>query len=158
MTRFSEWFKRVGSPDYSAIGDENAESGKWDSQYDDAGYPGPLEHFTPDADNYAVGHSGVGSIKNLIQYEQSEPYSGPYIQGGLALTMNVGSTGVVDPSNVDAHNLDGGQAIIRRFAEDSYGPVATSDHNSLLSLLYAMQETASYLPNESSQIDMVRAV
>lgn len=147
--RNSRWWQKVGQYDYDASGDEDAQSGEWDSQFDDAGYPGPIEHFVPDAANYPSPHGGVVTIKDFIDYE---------IGGLPGDTKMVYATGVVEPTNVDAHNLSGGMVVVRRMADTNYGPVATSDHNSLLSLLYAMQESTAFFPNETSQIDMVKSV
>ena len=158
MGRFSNWWQNVGKADYSGEGDENAESGKWDSQYDDREYPKDLEHFHPDSRNVPVPHAGVVTIKDALDYEIRETYGGPYIQGGQALTHAMFSTGVVEPTNVDAHYLDGSQAIIRRMADTNFGPVATSDHNSLLSLLHSMQESSAYYPNEASQLNVIQSV
>lgn len=144
--------------DYEPTGNEQAWSGELDSQYLDSDYPGPKENYHADSENVSGFSHAVVTIKDALQYEQSESYSAPYIQGYPALTMSVGSTGVVDSSNVDAHYFDGGSAVIRRMHVDMSGPVATSDHNSLLGILYAMQESNAYFPNEVSQVDMIRAV
>jgi hypothetical protein len=80
--------------------------------------------------------------------------------GVRGFTKSVGSIGVTDPQTVETHTWDrpGEMAVIRRMPDTNYGPVKTSDHNSLLSLLYAMQETASFFPNDISQVDVIRAV
>jgi hypothetical protein len=65
--------------------------------------------------------------------------------------------GPVSSDAVENFNLDGRQQIIRRRLENSYGPVATSDHNALLAMAYA-QLTNQYYPSEESQYDLIKAI
>lgn len=114
-------------------------------------FPGPREDRFVDAENYVPfgPDYAIDSIRDNVQWD---------IGGIIGQTKNVGSTGVTDPQTVDAHSFTGQMAVIRRMPDTNYGPVKTSDHNSLLSLLYAMQEGSHYFPNEASQIDVIKAV
>ena len=78
--------------------------------------------------------------------------------GQSGFGQNVGSSGVTDPQTVDRHDFQGDYAEIRRMADTNYGPVKTSDHNSILSLLALYQESSHYFPNEMSQQDLWKAV
>lgn len=120
--------------------------------------------------NYQPGFPGPREVRLYSEYR--EPIGvlavNPIIHddidwttGGLyGQQMVVGSTGVTDPQTVDTHDFHGYMAVIRRMPDSKYGqgPVATSDHNSLLSLLYAMQESSHYFPNDVSQMDVIKAV
>jgi hypothetical protein len=112
------------------------------------GYPGPREIRVVDAAN--------------SQTFAFAPYNHDNVQwdvGGVAGdTKFVGSTGVTDPQTVDRHDFAGQMAVVRRMPETNYGPVKTSDHNSMLALLYKMQESSHYFPNEISQADVIRSV
>lgn len=115
-------------------------------------FPGPKEEFDADSENKRGWTTGkLGFIAhNDVDVE---------VDGAPGDTKYVGSyIGPVEPTTVDAHNFTGAQAIVRRLPDTNYGPVATSDHNSLLSILYAMQESNAFYPNETSQIDLVKSV
>lgn len=93
---------------------------------------------------------GVGSIKDMIDYE---------VGGSRGIVdYQTYSTGVVSSDLMENFALTGEQAIIRRGRNPSaVGPVATADHNTLLSLAYA-QATSQFYPNERSQADLIRSV
>jgi hypothetical protein len=136
--------------DYEPTGNEQAWSGELDWQYDDSTYPGfYTEDFHSDAQNYPTFVHPVGTIRDDIDWE---------IGGLPGLTKWVGTTGVVESSNVDAHDFTGEMAYVRRHNVDMSGPVGSDDYNSLLALLYATQESNAFFPNEVSQADMIRGV
>lgn len=137
----------------SPSGNMEAWSGEEDSLYYDASFPGPRETRILDSDNYRMGmaEATLAHTPDTVEWD---------IGGIRGDTKTVGSVGVTDPQTVETHTWDrpGEMAVIRRLPDTNYGPVGTSDHNSLLSLLYAMQETAAFFPNDVSQIDVIRAV
>lgn len=149
----ARWRKRkaLESLPYETTGNAPAMGGDLDSEFSDQlGYAVADETFFPDAANTTEFSSGpVGNIDDRIDYE---------IGGKPGDTKAVYGMGVVSPYNVDAHDYDGGQAIIRRMPDGNYGPVGAGDYNSMLGLLYAMQETSYYYPNEQSQADIIKAV
>lgn len=141
--------QRLEALPYEETGNEVSVSGEWDTQYDDPAYPVYLEKRFVDAANGPIPTFAVGDIQDKVDWE---------IGGKPGDTKGVYGLGVVSPYNVDAHDFQGQQAIIRRMADTNYGPVATEDHNSMLALLYDMQETNRYFPSEVSQIDVIKAV
>lgn len=114
-------------------------------------FPGPREVRILDSENVDMPTGGIAidSIRDNVNWD---------IGGVPGMTKNVGSTGVTDPQTVDQHNFVGEMAVIRRMPDTNFGPVKTADSNSLLSLLYAMQESNHYFPNEVSQADIIKAV
>lgn len=114
-----------------------------------AAFPGPREIRFLDSQNYVSSHSGVGDIEDNVDWE---------VGGIPGMTKAVYSTGVVESTNVDAHDFDGAQAIIRRMPDTNFGDVGTADYNSQLAFLYAMSEADIYFPNETSQSDLILGV
>lgn len=130
-------------------GQAQAMSGEMDLDYG-AAFPGPRERRFVDAQNVQMRFiNPVMSVRDNVDWA---------VGGIPGMTKFVGSEGVTDPQTVDAHDFRGEMAIIRRLPDTNYGPVGTADHNSLLSLLYAMQESSHYFPNETSQRDVIKAV
>jgi hypothetical protein len=112
------------------------------------GYPGPRELRHVDAANYST-----------FMFDPNIHDNVDWAVGGIpGQTKFVGSTGVTDSKTIDQHEFQGQMAVVRRMPDTNYGPVTTSDHNSLLSLLYMMQESSHYFPNEVSQADIIRSV
>lgn len=136
----------------SPSGNMEAWSGETDLEFNYMpGFPGPRETRIVDADNYnqRTFTYDPGVIRDRVDWAE----------GGVAgFTKSVGSIGVTDPKTIDAHDFQGQMAVVRRMPDTNYGPVATSDHNSILSLLYMMQESSHYFPNEVSQADVIRSV
>lgn len=114
-------------------------------------YPGPREVRLLDSQNHTMFTDtiAIDSIRDNVEWD---------IGGVVGETKSVGSIGVTSPQNVDAHDFQGEMAVVRRMPDTNFGPVKTADHNSTLALLYAMQETNSYFPNEVSQADIIKAV
>jgi len=135
----------------SPSGNEEAMSTAEDLAFNyEPGFPGPREIRTVDAQNFR--HSLETFDPDIHDYVD-------WAAGGVpGFTKTVGSVGVTDPATVDRHDFIGQMAVVRRFPDTNYGPVKTSDHNSILSLLYAMQESSHYFPNEVSQRDILKAV
>lgn len=130
----------------------------WSSDQDldyGAAFPGPRETRYLDSQNHQYFGSdyAIDSVDGRVGVQPQWD-----VDGIVGQTKFVGSSGVTDPQTVDAHNFLGEMAVIRRMPDTNYGPVKTNDHNSLLSLLYAMQESAHYFPNEVSQADIIKAV
>ena len=139
-----EWYE-------APSGNEEALGGDIDSIGYSPSYPGARETRLLDADNVVMPDYAIDKITDMVKWDA---------EGIPGQTKIVGSMGVTDPQTVETHTWDrpGEMAVIRRMPDTNYGPVKTSDHNSLLSLLYAMQETAAYYPNDISQIDVIKAV
>jgi hypothetical protein len=115
----------------------------------DPGYPGPRETRLYDLYRTPTFTFDPGTIRDQVDWAA----------GGIPGDMKVvGSTGVTDSKNVDAHEFKGQMVTVRRMPDTNYGPVSGTDHNSLLSLLYSMQESSHYFPNEVSQADIIRSV
>jgi hypothetical protein len=132
-------------------GNEYAMGGETDLDYG-AAFPGPRETRFVDAANRTMPlqQLAVGDIEDAVEWD---------IGGVSGATKFVGSEGVTDPATVDAHSFLGEMAVIRRMPDTNYGPVAGGeDNNALLSLLYSMQETNHFFPNEVSQADIIKAV
>ena len=146
-----EWYE-------SPSGQEEAMGGEIDSLGWEASFPGPRETRILDSTN--LDHrldTSLEMVPTMLQTRDMVEWDA----GGVAgYTKAVGSIGVTDPQTVETHTWDrqGQMAVVRRMPDTNYGPVKTSDHNSLLALLYATQETANFFPNEISQIDVIRAV
>lgn len=116
----------------------------------EASYPGPRETRLLDASNWN---------RSTFMYDPDVRDRVDWAATGVAgFTKSVGSMGVTDPSTVDRHDYQGQMAVVRRMPDTNYGPVVTSDHNSMLSLLYAMQESTHYFPNDISQADIIKSV
>ncbi len=132
-------------------GNDQAWSGELDMQYPTPAdlFPGPREHRVTDAMNGPEFTLAQMSIHDNIDWE---------VGGNPGATKNAYSTGVVDPSNVDAHDYDGGQAIVRRMRDTNFGDVGTADYNSTLALVFQMSEADQYFPNETSQADLILGV
>ena len=139
-----EWYE-------APSGNEIGMGGEIDSSGYSASYPGPRETRILDADNYRMPDFAIDKITDNVKWDAT---------GVPGDTKIVGSMGVTDPQTVETHTWDrpGQMAVVRRMPDTNYGPVGTADHNSLLPLLYAMQETAAYYPNDISQIDIIKAV
>lgn len=114
-------------------------------------FPGTIrEEVFTDADNYRMQFPTLNDdFRDHVDWA---------VGGIPGETKNVGSTGVVTPYGVDAHDFRGEMAVIRRYAPSMEGPTGGTDHNGLLSLLYAMQESSAYFPNDVSQVDVIKAV
>lgn len=117
----------------------------------DPAYPGPREGRILDADNW--NHS-------VPTYDPQIRDNVDWAAGGEpGHTKAVGSVGVTDPQNVDTHDFRGYTAVIRRMPDTNYGPVkGGQDHNSLLSLLYSMQESNAFFPGDIAQQDIIKGV
>jgi len=144
------WREKQHVLPYDTTGNEQAWSTEGDEWDEESEFPGPKETIFVDAQNtVSYAHAPVGDIQDMIDWEI----------GGLAgATKGAYSLGVVESTNVDAHDFNGQMQTVRRPADTNWGPVATNDHNSLLSLLYSMQESAHYFPNEVSEADLIKAV
>jgi hypothetical protein len=113
-------------------------------------FPGPRPVDMLQSQNHQHFGEPVGVIRNPIDYE---------VGGMPGATKFNGTMGVTDPQTVDAHNFQGQYAEIRRLPDWHDGPVAGGqDHNALLPILYAMQQTARYYPQEVVQADLIKAV
>lgn len=134
---------------YEPTGNEVSMSGEWDTDYGDGAYPVVLEKRFVDAQNTQAFSMAAGDIQDKVDWE---------VGGKPGMTKGVWGERVVNPYNVDAHDFNGQQAIVRRMADTNYGPVGTADHNSLLGILYEAQETNRYFPSEVSQADIIKAV
>lgn len=134
----------------SPSGNMEAWSGDEDSFYGTE-YPGTIrEDAFNDAENYQMHFPTLNmDFRDHVDWA---------VGGVPGDTKNVGSLGVVTPYGVDTHDFQGEMAVIRRMSPNMEGPTSGSDHNSLLSLLYAMQESSHYFPNDVSQIDIIKAV
>ena len=122
---------------------------KLDLSYE-ASYPGPRETRIVDAENW--NHPTFMYDPNAHDYVN-------WATGGIAgHTKIVGSMGVTDPKTIDAHDFAGMMAVVRRMPDTNYGPVGQDTHNAMLSLIYAMQESSHYFPNEISQQDVIKSV
>lgn len=114
------------------------------------GFPGPRVTDLLQSQNYQHYGSPVGDISNRFDQE---------VGGIPGDTKFNGSMGVTDPQTVDAHNFQGQMATVRRMPDWHDGPVAGgTDYNALLPVLFAMQETARYYPQEVVQADLIKAV
>jgi len=141
--------ERMEELPYEPTGNEVSMSGEWDTDYGDQAYPVYLEERFVDAQNGPTFVFAAGNIQDVVDWE---------VGGRPGDTKGVWGEGVVNPYNVDAHDYQGQQAVIRRISPDMNGPVSTADHNSMLGLLYEMQETNRYFPSEVSQADIIKAV
>lgn len=150
IAQMHEWYE-------SPSGNPEGMTGARDLWFNDRPqFPGPREDRDVDAENtlmalsYPIGNN-IGSIRDEVEWD---------VGGIRGQTKNVGSTGVTDPQTIDRHDFLGEMAVFRRMPDTNYGPVAAdnSGYNSVLSLLYAMQESSHYFPNEVSQTDIIKAV
>lgn len=111
--------------------------------------PGPRETYIPDAANHVSYQPGkVGVIRDPVDWEAG---------GEPGMTKFIGQFGPVESTNVDAHNLNGAMAVVRRMEDTNYGPVGAEQYTGILATLYAMQESNAYFPNEVSQADIIKA-
>jgi len=133
------------------LGNPQAVSTEWDLDMPQSITGSPREERSDQMNNFAYPIAVA-----------SDPDAHDYVDwavGGVpGYVKSVGSVGVTDSKNVDRHDFQGQMAVIRRMPDTNYGPVKTSDHNSILGMLYAMQETNHFFPNEVSQADVIRAV